>query len=150
MPKEENDGMKLTIRLLVVVAVLCIASTHARQQAPPFNEPLAYARLIAAHTLPTVTHGQCFSAQGDWLERDKADRPGGPYWFQKVSTEELARMASLSTACATEGIEGHANPNATSVAGFVARSREFQNMLIIRAEAVLHNHSLIEEYLLQP
>jgi hypothetical protein len=59
-------------------------------------------------------------------------------------------MASLSTACATEGIEGHANPNATSVAAFVVRSREFQNILLNRAEAVLNDHSLIEEYLLQP
>jgi len=72
--------------------MLGFASAHARQQAPPFNESLAYARLIAAHTLPTVTHGQCFSAQGDWMERDKADKQS-PYWYEKVSTEELARMA---------------------------------------------------------
>jgi hypothetical protein len=141
--------MKLTICIIVVFAVLCIASTHARQQAPPFNESLAYARLIAAHKLPTVTHGQCVSAQGDWLERDKADKENGPYWYQKVSTEELIRMASLSTACGTEAIQGQ-NPNATSVAAFVARSRQFDYVLLTRAEAVLHNHALIEEYLLQP
>jgi hypothetical protein len=33
---------------------------------------------------------------------------------------------------------------------FVARSREFQNILLNRAEAVLHDHALIEDYLLQP
>lgn len=141
--------MKLTICIIAVLAVLYIASAHARKQAPPFNESLAYARLIAAHKLPTVTHGQCFSAQGDWLERDKTDKQNGPYWFQQVSTEELIRMASLSTACATEGGQGE-NPNATSIAAFVARSRQFDYVLLTRAEAVLHNHALIEEYLLRP
>ena len=113
------------------------------------NESLAHHRLLTAHKLPTVTHGQCFSAQGDWLEKDKADKESGPYWYQKVSTEELARMASLSTACATEAI-GQQTPNATSVGAFVARSRQFEWVLLDRAETVLHNHALIEEYLLQP
>ncbi len=84
----ESTNMKLTICLLAVLAALCIASAHARQQAPPFNESLAYARLIAAHKLPTVTHGQCFSAQGDWLERDKVDKQNGPYWSQRKSLLE--------------------------------------------------------------
>ncbi len=137
--------MKLMICLL---AMLCIASAHTRQQEPQFNESLAYARLVAAHKLPTVTHGQCFSAQSDWLERDKADKQE-PWWFQKVSTEELVRMASLATACGTGAIQGQ-NHNATSVAAFVARSNQFNYVLLIRAEAVLHNHTLIEEYLLQP
>jgi hypothetical protein len=141
--------MKLTIYLLAVLAALYIAPAHARQQPPPFNESLAYHRLLTAHRLPTVTHGQCFSAQGDWLEKDKADKEGGPYWYQKVSTEELARMASLSTACATEAI-GQQTPNATSVGAFVARSRQFEWVLLDRAETVMHNHALIEEYLLQP
>jgi hypothetical protein len=131
--------------VLLAVCPLPAQDIEKRQR-----EGIAFARLIAAHQLPVVTHGQCFSAQGNWLERDKADKQNGPYWFQKVSTEELARMASFSTACATEGREGHANPNATSVAAFVARSREFQNIQLNRAEAVLHDHSLIEEYLLQP
>jgi hypothetical protein len=138
--------MKLMICLL---AMLCIASAHPRQQASQLNEKLAYARLIAAHKLPTVTRGQCFNAQGDWLERDKSDKEDGPYWYQKVSTEELVRMASLSTACGTEARQGQ-NSNATSVAAFVARSRQFDNVLLNRAESVLYNHSLIEEYLLQP
>jgi hypothetical protein len=117
--------MKFMIWLVAVFAALCLASAHARQQAPPFNESLAYARLIAAHKLPTVTHGQCFSAQGDWIERNEADKQS-PYWYQKISTEELARMASLSTACATEAV-GQATPNATAVGAFVARSRQFEN-----------------------
>jgi hypothetical protein len=140
--------MKLMICLL---ALLCIASAHPRQQAPQLNEKLAYARLVAAEKLPTVTHAQCFSAQGDWLERDKTDKES-PYWYEKVSTEELVRIASLSTACANEAIQGQ-NPNATgatSIAAFVARSRQFDHVLLDRAESVLHNHSLIEEYLLQP
>jgi hypothetical protein len=33
---------------------------------------------------------------------------------------------------------------------FVARARLFDYVLLDRAESVLHNHSLIEEYLLQP
>jgi hypothetical protein len=140
--------MKPTIYLSVILAVLCIASAHARQQAPPFNESLAYARLIAAHTLPTVTQAQCFNAATDWLERDKADKKE-PWWFQRLSTEELTRMASLSNACATEAI-GHARPNATSVGAFIGRTSQFQNILLHRAETVLHDHSLIQEYLLQP
>ena len=140
--------MKLTICLFAVLVALCLVSAHAQQQSPQLNESLAYARLIAAHKLPTVTHGQCFSAQGDWMERDKADKQS-PYWYQKISTEELARMASLSTACATEAV-GQATPNATSVGAFVARSRQFENVLLNRAEAVLHDHALIEAYLLQP
>ncbi len=142
--------MKLTICLVAVLAALCLASAHARQQSPPFNESLAYARLIAAHKLPTVTHGQCFGAQGDWLERDKADKQNGPYWFQKVSTEELARMASLSSACATEEGEIHTAASATTVGTFVARSAQFQWELLHRAETILHDHALIESYLLQP
>lgn len=133
--------------LLLALAFLAVGPLSAQQS---LNGSLAYARLIAAHKLPTVIHGQCSSAHGDWLERDKADKQGGPYWFQKVSTEELARMASLSTACATEGIEGHAASNATAVSAFVARSSEFREVLLDRAETVLHDHALINDYLLQP
>jgi len=145
--------MKLTVYLFAFLVVVSIASVHARQQTPPFNESLAYARLIATHTLPTVTHGQCYGAQGDWLERDTAKdgyKKDGPYWYQRLSTEELVRMASLSTACATEEIQNQSNPNATSVAAFVARTRQFEYVLLNRAETVLHNHALTEEYLSQP
>jgi hypothetical protein len=82
------------------------------------------------------------------MERDKADQQS-PYWFEKVSTEELARMASFSTACATQAI-GHENPAATSTGAFVARARELQNILLNRAESVLHDHALTEDFLLQP
>lgn len=140
--------MKLAF-CLPIIAVLCIAAAHGRQQAPPFNESLAYARLVAASKPPTVTAAQCYSAQGDWLERDKANKEGGPYWYQRVSTEELARMASLSNACATEAVS-HERPNATSVGAFVARTSQFHYVMLNRAETVLHNHALIEEYLLQP
>jgi len=142
--------MKLMVRLLAILATLSIASAHARQQAPHLNESLAYARLIAAHKLPTVTHGQCLSAEADWLERDKADKEGGPYWFQKLSTEELARTASLSSACGTEVGEIHTAASDNAVGRFVARSAQFQWELLHRAETVLHDHKLIEEYLLQP
>lgn len=137
--------MKLAFCLLII-AVLCIA--HGQQQAQ-LNESLAYARLVAASKQPTVTAAQCYSAQGDWQERDKADKEGGPYWYQRVSTEELARMASLSNACATEAV-GHERPNATSVGAFVARTSQFHYVMLNRAETVLHNHALVEEYLLQP
>src|SRR5260370_42239158 len=100
--RKGNDAMKLTICLLAGIAALCIASAYARQQAPPFNESLAYARLLRAHKLPSVTHGQCVSAQNDWLEKDKADKQDGPYWYQKISTEDLVQLTSLSTPCATQ------------------------------------------------
>jgi hypothetical protein len=117
--------------------VLCIASAHARQQ-EHFNERLAYARLAAAQKLPNVTHAQCFSAQGDWLERDKAEKQNDLYLFQRVSTEELARMVSLSSACAAEGVEGHAaRPDATAIGAFVARSSEFRAELFCCAENFL-------------
>lgn len=139
--------MKLAF-CLPIIAVLCIAAAHGQQQAQ-LDESLAYARLVAASKLPTVTAAQCYSAQGDWQERDKADKEGGPYWYQRISTEELARMASLSNACATEAV-GHERPNATSVGAFVARTSQFHYVMLNRAETVLHNHALIEEYLLQP
>src|SRR5260370_11814557 len=118
--------MKLTICLVAVLAALCLASAHARQQSPPFNESLAYARLIAAHKLPTVTHGQCFGAHGAWLERDKADKQNGPYWFQKVSTEELARIASLPSACPAGGGGIHTTATRTHTGTFVPLSSQVQ------------------------
>ena len=54
--------MKLAF-CLPIIAVLCIAATHGRQQEPPFNESLAYARLVAASKLPTVTAAQCLAAR---------------------------------------------------------------------------------------
>jgi hypothetical protein len=86
------------------------------------------------------------------MERDKAeaDKHNGPYWFQKVSTEELARMASLSTACATEVGEIHTAASANNAGMFMSRSGQFHWEMLRRAETVLHNHALIEEYLLQP
>ena len=139
--------MKLTICLLAILTVLCIVSVHARQSPP--NESLAYARLIAAHKLPTVTRGQCSSAQGDWMEKDKADKEE-PWWYQRLSTEELARMASLATACATEAMKNQENSSTISVGAFVGRARQFDNVLLNRAETVLRGHALIEDYLLQP
>jgi hypothetical protein len=141
--------MKISFWLFAALTGLCIASADGRQQASQLNESLAYSRLVAASGLPTVTSSQCYSAQGDWIERDKADKEGGPYWYQRVSTEELARMASLSNACATEAV-GHERPNATSVGAFVARASQFHYVMLTRAETVLHNHGLVEEFLLQP
>jgi hypothetical protein len=141
--------MKISLWLFAALTGLCIASADGRQQASQLNESLAYARLIAAHKVPTVTHGQCLSAQGDWLERDKADKQS-PYWYQKISTEELARMASLSTACATEVGEIHTAATANNAGLFASRSGQFHWEMLRRAETVLHNHGLVEEYLLQP
>lgn len=136
--------MKFTSCLFATLLALFIAPAHGRQQASQLNESLAYSRMIAAHSLPnSVTHGQCSSAAADWLERDKADKDGGPYWFQRLSTEELYRMVSLSAACGTH--EG-----AASIGMFSLRNAQFQNILLNRAETVLHNHGLVEEYLLQP
>jgi hypothetical protein len=142
--------MKLTICLFAVLAALRLASAHARQQAPQFNESLAYARLIAAHKLPAVSHAQCYNALTDWLERDKADKQNGPYWFQKVSTEELARMASLSSACATEVGEIRTVASANDAGMLTSMSAQFHWEMLRRAETVLHDHALIEAYLLQP
>jgi hypothetical protein len=141
--------MKISLWLFAALTGLCIASADGRQQASQLNESLAYARLVAAHGLPTVTHGQCYSAQRDWMERDKADKKE-PWWYQRLSTEELIRMSNLSTACATEATKSQENSNAMSVGAFVGSGRAFDNVLLNRAEAVLHNHGLVEEYLLQP
>ena len=139
--------MKLTICLFALLAALCLAAAQAQQASP--NESLAYARLIAAHTLPTVTHGQCITAQGDWTERDKADKKE-PWWFQRISTEELARMASLSTACATEVGKIHTAASANNAGMFMSRSGQFHWEMLRRAETILHDHALIQNYLLQP
>jgi hypothetical protein len=128
--------------LVLPLTLLAIPSVQGQDIEKRAREGLAYSRLVAAHQLPTVTHGQCVSAQGDWLERDKADKKE-PWWFQRLSTEELARMASLSAACGTH--EG-----AASIGIFALRNAQFQNILLNRAETVLHDHALIEEYLLQP
>lgn len=122
------------------------SSTLGPQLESRMNEHMASARLIAAERRPSVTSKQCTADMASWDDRDDADdkaKVQAPnYWFEKLSTEELMRLSRESTACSAH----YSGPQSTK---FLNYSGVLEIELFNRAEAILRNHGLIHELLLE-
>jgi hypothetical protein len=110
------------------------------------REGLAYSRLVAALRMPTVTPDQCSALLFDWQQKDKRDRQDSPSWMAHLSTEELHHLRASAVAC--ESLQmSHSH---SRVALFALYGSRFCAELLSRAESVLHDHALTEDFLLQP
>jgi hypothetical protein len=112
------------------------------------REGLASARLAAAHKAPQVTPAQCSVLLADWQEKSKSERSDSA-WNMPLSTEELIRLLGFALACQKEGFERSRAPSAHTRA-FSLYAVQFQTYLLFRAENVLRDHRLVQEYLLEP
>jgi hypothetical protein len=140
-------------RLMVYVALLFLPAATMAQTT--VNEKMesgtANARIIAARKAASaVTAQQCLADISSWSAKDNADEKANVeqpnWWYQKLSTEELVRLASESVSCSTALRHAHHVGDSRVMIGY---GRMFENELLRRAEAVLVEHHLMHEYLLK-
>ncbi len=134
--------------LLLSFTLLTIFPLQAQDLEKKQREGMASARMAAMHTLPVVTRTQCSALLVDWGQRDKSDQADSPAWFMRISTEEVARLFGLAFACEEEGEQR--DKTYRNISRFALYALQFQAQLLFRAETVLRDHTLCEEYLLQP
>jgi hypothetical protein len=134
--------------LVLALTLLAISSVPAQDLEKKQREGIASARMTAMHILPAVTRTQCSVLLVDWGQRDKGDNADSPAWFMRLSTEELTRLFGQAFAC--EEVEERRDKTHTNFTRFALYALQFQAQLLFRAETVLRDHALCEEYLLQP
>jgi hypothetical protein len=134
--------------LMLPLALLALSSVQAQDLEKKQREGMASARMAAMHTLPAVTRPQCSALLVDWGQRDQGDHANSPAWFMRLSTEELTRLFGLAFACEEEGEQRDKTDR--NISRFALYALQFQAQLLFRAETVLRDHALCEEYLLQP
>jgi hypothetical protein len=111
-------------------------------------EATAGDRLTAAERYPIITSQQCVADLASWESRNQTDvavkvtEPN--YWYEKLSTEELAKLSKEAFSCQTISTEYSVTFSKMSV-----WSDYFQEQVYLRAEAVLRSHGLIHELLLE-
>lgn len=133
---------------LLLLPVAALAQTTAEETSP---SGLANSRLIAARkAASSVTAKQCQTDLSNWQRRDAADDKANikqpNLWVQKLSTEELVRLDSESAFCSS--LLRHAN-RPTYAEMDLLYGRMFAGELLNRAEAVLLERHLMQEYLLK-
>jgi hypothetical protein len=143
--------MNWTKRCALLVALLAISPIHAQDIETKQREGLAYSRLGAAKQTPAVTHAQCSAMLTEWQQRDKGDRSNSTFWFERLSTEELTRLSRMALACEQEDYQRYRHREDYGEAlRFAMYALQFHSQLLFRAETVLHDHALIEEYFFHP
>jgi hypothetical protein len=110
----------------------------------------AYARIVAARNgAKAVTAEQCLSNLSSWQATDEADRKSKVaqpnWWYQKLSTEELARLSADSHYCFPVLLGSRRQHEASLIIDYAPL---FSTELLRRAEGVLIKHHLVNEYLL--
>ncbi len=133
---------------MLPLALLAISSVQAQDLEKKQREGMASARMAVMHTLPAVTRPQCSALLVDWGQTDQGDHANSPAWFMRLSTEELTRLFGLAFACEEEGEQR--DKTYRNISRFALYALQFQAQLLFRAETVLRDHALCEEYLLQP
>jgi hypothetical protein len=118
----------------------------------PTAEGLAKARLFAAsHARGKFTTAQCLADLASWDANDDANSKAKDkmenWWYQKLSTEELARLDREAGYCVGVLRVTHRREDALQMTLF---DSSFLLELGGRAEAILADHHLMQEYLLRP
>lgn len=142
-----NCRFVLSVALLLLPVAIS-AQTTANEK---IESGTAHARIIAARkSASAVTAQQCLADISTWDAKEDADEKANvkdpSWWYQKLPTEELVRLSSVSTFCS--GVLRHAR----RVGGSRVMSsygRMFYGELLGRAEALLAEHHLMHEYLLK-
>jgi len=148
VPLRKETNMDWIKHLVLPLAILAISPVRAQDIEKKQHEGMASARMAAMHGLPAVTRVQCSALLADWGQRDKGNHADSPAWFMRLSTEEVARLFGLAFACEEEG--ERRDKYYRNVGTFALYALQFQAQLLFRAETVLRDHALCEEYLLQP
>lgn len=143
----KNRCVTLFVALLLL-PVAALAQTTVEEKS---NSGLAFARLFAARKAASVvTAQQCLADSSSWEAKDGADErakvEAPAYWYEKLSTEELVRLSSETVSCSTALRHAHHEGDSLVMVGY---GRRFDSELLSRAEAVLHDHYLMHEYLLK-
>jgi hypothetical protein len=125
-------------------AVVCVFGQDSVESR--VTEWKARGRALLAERVPSVTAKQCLSDITSWAARDDADtkaKVNSPdYWYEKLSTEEVMRLAAESLSCwRIIDRNGHA-----TLVGYELR---FNVELWARAKAILIRHDLLHELLLE-
>ena len=133
---------------LFFLAAATMAQTDVNEK---MESGIANARIIAARkTASVVTAQQCLADISSWGAKNhadlKADVEQPNWWYRKLSTEELVRLASESTSCSTALWHARREGDSRLMNSY---GRMFENELLGRAEAVLIDHHLMHEYLLR-
>ena len=138
----------VTFVAFLLLPLAALAQTTVEQNA---ESGLAHARLVAARTVAkSITAPQCLADLSSWETKDEADdkakveQPN--LWYQKLSTEELVRLDAESIHCTGVLRHTHHKEDSAMMPYF---GRSFALELIDRAEAVLAEHHLMQEYLLK-
>jgi hypothetical protein len=138
---------------LVFVALLFLPTATMAQTSPgeKTESGMANAQLIAARKAASaVTARQCLADLSSWEAKDSADektkvkQPN--WWYQKLSTEKLARLAQETVVCFSALRLAHQRDDALMMPSY---GRMFDRELLDRAEAVLVERHLMHEYLLK-
>jgi hypothetical protein len=110
---------------------------------------IAYARVAKARQAVRISLETCTADLSGWDARDteddrsKAEQPN--WWYQKLSTEELVRLSGEAASC--PAIFRSANDKARAHSASNWRGL-FDATLLYRAEAVIADHHLMNDYLL--
>jgi hypothetical protein len=124
------------------------AQTTVNQKA---ESGLASDRILAARQAATVvTAPQCLADLSSWEAKDDADDKAKvethAFWYKKLSTEELVRLARESGSCGSILRRAHRQDSASMMPFY---GRMFDGELLLRAEGILAEHYLTHEYLLK-
>jgi hypothetical protein len=143
----------MNCRLMLSVALLLLPGATSAQTTidEKMESGTAYDRIIAARKAASaVTVQQCLADISSWIARDQADENANVeqprLWFQKLSTEELTRLSSESAFCGKALM--HARHQG-DLGVLVSYGRMFDAQLLSRAEAILAERHLMQEYLLR-
>lgn len=132
--------------LLLPVATMAQTSLDEKLESGTANARIITARKAAS----TVTARQCLADLSSWEAKDRADEKAKVkqpnWWYQKLSTEELARLAQETVVCFSALRLAHRRDEALMIPSY---GRMFDRDLLDRAEAVLVERHLMHEYLLK-
>jgi hypothetical protein len=89
-----------------------------------------------------TTAKQCAADLESWGLKDEKDEKANTDWVQKLSTEELSRLRAEAMSCPKKMRKNHPQM-AAEMHIWVGR---FYIYLVHRAELILKNHGLMQEY----
>jgi hypothetical protein len=116
----------------------------------PSSEALAQKRVLRAGEPPSFTINQCLADLSSWNAKDDTDNKAKVehpnYWYEKLSTEELIRLATECFVCFGTFQRALRRDDVVFV---MLHERLFNIELRWRATNVLRDHGLFHEWLLK-
>ena len=137
--------------IVLAVALLCSCTAVAQDTIKErITEGTAYARVTAAKSVYSSAHlptyKQCATDANAWDAQTSSKGDVDPYWYGRLSTEELLRLENESTYCV-----GVLRRNGHRDLSEAVRGSEvlFLSTLLFRAEDVIRDGHLNLDFLLE-